>query len=70
MWFLGVLVSALPCISTLSYHLDFHRILSFFIALFPRAACSPSLSPLPRPLFEVFFAPASVPPQPVYLSSL
>ena len=31
----------------------------------PRAACFPSMSPLPRPVLDVFFAPTSVPPQPV-----
>ena len=51
-----------------SYGTGFRRLLLFLIGLFSLAAGSPSVSPPPCALFEVFFAPASVPPQPVWLA--
>ena len=42
--------------------------LSFVIDLFPQAAGSPFVSPPPRALFEVFFAPAWIPPPLVSLA--
>ena len=60
---------ALPGASPLSSCLDFLRFL-LFIHCFGFSGCVFSLSvPSSSFLLEVFFAPASVPPQPVYLSS-
>ena len=62
--------SALPYVSALSYCLDIRRLhlFLFFSSIVPRASGSPSMSPPPRTLFGVFFAPASVRPQLVYLA--
>ena len=68
MWFLGVWLLCFPAFMLDSYRPGFRRLLSFIIGLFPQAAGSPSVSPPPRDLFEVFFALASVPPQPVCLA--
>ena len=51
-----------------SFRSEFRRMLSFNVDLFPQAAGSPSVSPPPRALFEDFFAPSTVPPQPIFLS--
>ena len=51
-----------------SFRSEFRRMLSFIVDLFPQAADSPSVSPPPRTLFEDFFAPLTVPPQPIFLS--
>ena len=51
-----------------SYCTAFRRMRSFILDLFSQAAGSPSVPPPPRALFEDFFAPASVPPQPIHLA--
>ena len=59
--------AAVPAFMPGSYRSEFRRMLSFIIDLFPQAANSPSI-PSPRDLFEDFFAPALVPPQPIHLA--
>ena len=49
-----------------SYCSEIRRMLSYVIDLFPQAAGSPSVAPPPLALFEDFFAPASIPPQPIH----
>ena len=61
--------SALPCISALSLVWSYTGFVVFFIALFPRAAGSVFVSSS-LCFFEVFFAPASVPPLLLYLAIL
>ena len=68
MRFLVVRLLCFPAFMNDSYHTGFRRLLSFIIGLFPQAAGPLSVSPPPRAVFEVFFAPASVPPQPVCLA--
>ena len=60
--------AAVPAFMPDSYRTDFRRMLSFIIDLFPQAAGSPSVPPALRALFEDFFAPASVPTQPIHLA--
>ena len=51
-----------------SYLSEIHRMLSYMIDLFPQAAGSPSVVPPPCALFEDFFGPASIPPQPIHFN--
>ena len=59
---------SLPQVIPEAFRSEFRRMLAFIIDLFPQAAGSPSVPPPPRALFEDFFAPASVPPQPIFLN--
>ena len=58
---------SLPQVFPESMCVEFRRMLSFIIDLFPQAAGSPSVSPPPRALFEDFFASSSV-PSPIFLN--
>ena len=64
----GVPDAALPAVVLDSFRSEFRRMLSFIIDLFPQAVGSPSVASSLRVLFEEFFAPASVPPQPLFLN--
>ena len=59
---------SLPQVVPEAFRLEFRRMLSCIVDLFPQAAGSPSVSPPPRALFEDFFAPDSMPPQPIFLN--
>ena len=50
-----------------SARIEFRRMLSFIVDLFPQAAGSPSVAPPPRALFEDFFSSAT-PSSPVFLN--
>ena len=51
-----------------SVRAEVRRMYHYLVELFPQAAGSPQAPPPPLALFEDFFAPASTPHQPVYLS--
>ena len=51
-----------------SARLEFRRMMSFIVDLFPQAAGYPSVPPPPRALFEDFFSSSVPPPPPIFLN--
>ena len=60
--------AAVPAVVPDSFRAEFRWMLSYVIDLFPQSAGSPSVAPPPRALFEDFFGPALIPPQPIHFN--